>query len=99
MNGFAVLNGNTYAALPNGAIKTSDEGKTWQYIYKPHALHGVSTRSKYAYAMMLGAGLLRTSNECRTWENANNGFGSLYTFEVKSVASYCSPMVRNLPLY
>lgn len=85
VNGFTSLNGKIYAALVDGAILSDDYGKNWKYIYKPNTLHDISNDGSFIYGMTLGAGLLRTNNDGRTWEKANGGFPSykFYTFEVK----------------
>jgi len=87
VNGFTLLDGKIYAAFVDGATLSDDEGKSWQYIYKPNTLHDISNDGSYIYAMTLGAGLLRTNNDGRTWEKANGGFPTFnfYTFEVKGV--------------
>jgi len=85
VNGFTFLNEKLYAAVVNGALMSNDEGRTWNYIYKPHTLHDISNDGKYIYAMTLGDGLLKTSNDGLTWENASKGLPSLYTFEIKNI--------------
>lgn len=87
VTGFTILNGKTYAGLSNGAIMSKDNGDHWQYIYQPDALHDISNDGVYVYAMTMGEGLLRTKTDGVQWENANNGFGNLYTFEVKNVGN------------
>jgi len=85
VNGFTLLDGKIYAAFVDGATLSDDEGKSWQYIYKSNTLHDISNDGSFIYAMTLGAGLLRTNNDGRTWKKANGGFPAynFYTFEVK----------------
>ena len=85
VNGFTLLNDKIYAALVDGAIVSDDTGKNWKYIYKPHTLHDISNDGSFIYAMTLGAGLLKSSNDGLSWEDANGGFPAhrFYTFEVK----------------
>jgi photosystem II stability/assembly factor-like uncharacterized protein len=84
-NGFTELNGKLYAGLMNGAIMSQDHGASWKYIYEPHTLHDISNDGESIYAMTLGAGLKKSNNNGLTWEDVNDGFGTLnfYTFEVK----------------
>jgi photosystem II stability/assembly factor-like uncharacterized protein len=85
VNGFAERNDKIYAALMNGAAVKKDNDSNWEYIYKPHTLHDISTDGEGIYAMTLGAGLKKSNNDGLTWENINNGLGTLnlYTFELK----------------
>jgi len=85
VNGFTEVNNNIFAALMNGVIMTNDDGANWKYVYKPHTLHDISTDGKRIFAMTLGDGLKRSSNDGLTWEKINNGLGTLnlYTFELK----------------
>ena len=85
VNGFAEMDGKIYAAMRDGAMVSMDEGETWKYIYEGHTLHDISTDGTNVYAMSLGEGLLKSSNEGVTWENINQGLGksNLYTFDVK----------------
>lgn len=87
VNGFTELNYKIYAGVMNGAIMTNDEGLNWRYIYQPQTLHDISNDGESVYAMTLGSGLLKSKNDGFTWENANNGLGTmnLYTFEVKNI--------------
>lgn len=85
VNGFTELKGKIYAALMNGAVMSNDNGKSWKYVYKPHTLHDISTDGVSIYAMTLGDGLKKSSDDGLTWESVNNGLGTsnLYTFELK----------------
>ena len=89
INGFTELNNKIYAGVMNGAIMTNDEGLNWGYIYQPHTLHDIANDGESIYAMTLGGGLLKSKNDGVTWENINNGLGTLnlYTFEVKNINS------------
>ncbi len=86
VNGFTTLHNQMYAALMNGAIMTDDNGANWKYVYAPHTLHDISNDGTRLYAMTLGGGLKKSSNNGLTWENVNNGLGTLnlYTFELKN---------------
>lgn len=86
VNGFTELHNTIYAALMNGAIMSNDKGLSWKYVYKPNTLHDISNDGERLYAMTLGAGLKISNNGGQSWENANNGLGTLnlYTFEVKN---------------
>jgi photosystem II stability/assembly factor-like uncharacterized protein len=88
-NGFTELNDKIYAGLMNGSVMSEDRGTSWKYIYEPHALHDISNDGESIYAMTLGAGLKKSSNDGRTWEDVNGGFGptNFYTFEVKRFGS------------
>jgi len=85
VNGFTQKNDILYAALMNGAAMSVDKGVTWKYVYQPRTLHDISTDGERIYAMTLGGGLKKSNNNGQTWEDANNGMGTvnLYTFEVK----------------
>jgi photosystem II stability/assembly factor-like uncharacterized protein len=85
VNGFTEVKNKIFAALMNGAIMTIDGGVNWKYVYKPHTLHDISTDGERIFAMTLGDGLKKSSNDGLTWEKVNNGLGTLnlYTFEVK----------------
>jgi photosystem II stability/assembly factor-like uncharacterized protein len=85
VNGFAERNDKIYAALMNGAVVKKADDSNWEYIYKPHTLHDISTDGERIYAMTLGGGLKKSNNDGLTWENINNGLGTLnlYTFELK----------------
>lgn len=84
-NGFTELSGKIYAGLMNGAAMSEDNGANWKYIYQPHTLHDISNDGESIFAMTLGSGLKKTSNNGLSWENVNDGFGTLnfYTFDVK----------------
>jgi photosystem II stability/assembly factor-like uncharacterized protein len=85
VNGFAELRNEIYAALMNGAIKTNDKGISWTYVYQSHTLHDIAADDERIYAMTLGDGLKKSADGGSTWENINDGLGSvnLYTFELK----------------
>jgi photosystem II stability/assembly factor-like uncharacterized protein len=87
VNGFTYLNGKVYAAVVNGALMSKYDGRNWNYIYQPHTLHDISNDGKYIYAMTMGEGLLKTSNDGMSWQNADKGLPALYTFEVKNINS------------
>jgi len=86
VNGFTELNHKIYAAVMNGAIMSDDNGITWKYIYKSNTLHDISNDGKKLYAMTLGDGLKSSDENGITWDQINNGLGTLnlYTFELKT---------------
>jgi len=88
--GFTALNNKIYAGTQHGALVCKGDPSYWESIYEGDALHDIGNDGEYIYAMTISQQLLKTQNDGKSWENAQNGIAypaNFYTNEVKHVGS------------
>ncbi|MEL6867418.1 MAG: hypothetical protein AAFP19_23535, partial [Bacteroidota bacterium] len=86
--GFTALNNKLYAASQNGVLLCNVHPSDWESIYEGDALHDIGNDGEYIYAMTIGQQLLKTNNDGKQWDNAQNGIlqpANFYTNELKHV--------------
>lgn len=84
--GFTSLNNKIYAATQNGVLVCDGDFSNWESIYEGDALHDIGNDGQYIYAMTIGQQLLKTKNDGKLWQKAQNGIirpANYYTNELK----------------
>lgn len=85
VNGISVLGRQIFVAGVNGVTRSDDNGQTWQAVGKFGPVHNISNHGQSVFVMSYNREVLRTSDGGATWQRADAGLPSMYTFQILGV--------------